>query len=298
MEDKRIKSSSQLPEWAVKTPDEIASQFLLSDWWTAFRYRSNTKFVIDAFNKAAEADRLDNNCSEMYMQHIEEHFNRCFEHIESVYARVAGSLGNKEAHHPKLTNLLAIHKGQYDSPLRVFSDRSVIQCDPEERESLISQAMYNLRENDPFKGVELDDNGLAQGALPVEYTIKFMLEKINKGVVFLEVDSFASDIQLKDDFERWLKQFRKLEPTPDGKDVSDAKVVNWVKYRLLEYIDLTLWSNYKGLLINQVFLSNYLYKDEEFVNPSRLSTTLPNLMEQVLSEDYQNKLHLRASMKY
>lgn len=78
------------------------------------------------------------------------------------------------------------------------------------------------------------------------------------------VDLTASDEQIMSDFRHWLTEYRKVMGYESKKNnFTNRHLLEWVKYRLLPYIDLTLIAELKGKTIPQAKMANLLFGDWE-----------------------------------
>ena len=80
----------------------------------------------------------------------------------------------------------------------------------------------------------------------------------------ITIDLTATDKQIKSDFSRWLTEYRKTIDYESYKtNFTDKDLSNWVKWRLLPYIDLTLVAAIEKKTITTVEIGKLIYPDTE-----------------------------------
>lgn len=68
---------------------------------------------------------------------------------------------------------------------------------------------------------------------------------LNTTVVMIDLS--ASDKQIKEDFARWLAEYRKAMKCPAGKFTQETDLAGWVQKKLLPYMDLMLAAELDGV---------------------------------------------------
>lgn len=85
------------------------------------------------------------------------------------------------------------------------------------------------------------------------------------------VDLTATDEQIKNDFNRWLTQYREFKGIkPRKRNFTKNDMEEWVKLKLLAYLDLILIANNENQKITQAEIGKLLYPDVlgEVVDPT------------------------------
>lgn len=91
------------------------------------------------------------------------------------------------------------------------------------------------------------------------------------GDVRVEVDLFAPDKLILEDFKHWLAAARSVFEIPTRKMFSKSEVAKWADFRLLPYLDLSLWAALEQVIIPYAVLGNALFPDEYDVDlPERI----------------------------
>ena len=91
------------------------------------------------------------------------------------------------------------------------------------------------------------------------------------GDVKAEIDLFAPDDVIIADFPKWLGSARKVFEIPSQRMFSDAQLSKWVEFRIIPYMDLTLWAKLEKVNISYAVLGNALFPDEFDVDlPDRI----------------------------
>lgn len=100
----------------------------------------------------------------------------------------------------------------------------------------------------------------------------------------LTVDINASDQQLKNDFEEWLKDFRQTTKyEAEKKSIAPNALRKWAKHKVLPYLDLTLIAEAEKKRLTQNKLGNLLFPEEVEVDTTeRIRATVAPLAEKLL----------------
>ena len=324
---KRIKNIEDLPQWFFSTNYEATKLFNLSDWYTAFFNRAIVQERLYFYNKLEIGSNEELTSSDDYIFEIANSMN-------AQWVNTIKELMDESRHQFDLfmdnrnsNKFNPTHKNNINSsPLRLCGTRSLAEFTPDERNKNEQEAINKRFHKPQTASFDAEDASIIEKILLIERakgqtkkeilqiktefelhnkkiraleddTLKLKIgnfkNDINSGIVFLEIDTLASDIQLKEDFEHWLMHYRK-ESTGKKTDISQSKINSWNEYNILKYIDLMQWEQLFRVKINKTFLSSVLYPDEQYVNPSRIDTTLPDLMEKVLHRDHIQRVKLRA----
>ena len=236
-----------IPDWY--NPDYKTAELLPCQWLEQFYIRYCIKHAQDFGTHHAET--------------IEKY-------IEAT--RVQGVVTVQDGHSSCRSRKSGINKGLHHN--RVFGTRSIQQYDPEKR-----LAMQNNAEI-----IGADTN---QDLANIQAVSAYTDELYNEGVVTLEIDTFASDAQLKKDFDKWLSSHRKKVA-----DITSAKIASWHKNKVLPYMDLMLWERAQdGRLEHDVLLSA-LSIDSRSKSPTE--KTLPCMMAEILTLEYLQCLNLKV----
>ncbi|TFE43582.1 hypothetical protein E2553_00155 [Paraburkholderia dipogonis] len=87
------------------------------------------------------------------------------------------------------------------------------------------------------------------------------------GEVAVNVDLYASEDKLVDDFRAWLKVTRSALGVHDiVRRLDKSDFGRWAQNRILAYLDLTLWAKVKGHMITNQVMGVALFPDEYNVN--------------------------------
>lgn len=110
--------------------------------------------------------------------------------------------------------------------------------------------------------------------------------EMNVGTSLLvDIDLLATDDVIYESLKKELEYARKKRNISNTKCFSDADLNKFKKLRLLQYIDLMIFFQAKGIRVNNVVLSKILYPDEYVTNPiERIRKTMPELARNVLSD--------------
>jgi len=84
----------------------------------------------------------------------------------------------------------------------------------------------------------------------------------------IEVNMFAPDSLIIDDFRKWLKAARKIFDLPSSNLFSDANINSWARNKILPFLDLTTWAQFEGVKIPDPVLGAALFPDEYDVSLS------------------------------
>lgn len=84
-----------------------------------------------------------------------------------------------------------------------------------------------------------------------------------QGEVTVNVDLYASEEKLINDFRTWLRSTRTELGIPDLKSrFDDADFKKWHQYRILPYLDIALWAKIKGYNLTNQTIGIALFPDE------------------------------------
>lgn len=100
---------------------------------------------------------------------------------------------------------------------------------------------------------------------------------------FIGIDLSASDEQVRNDFEKWLKDYRKNtehKHEPVKKNFTDKDMSKWVEYRVLPYLDLMLVAKYEGKKIRQKKIVELIFPD--YVELDKLRKTIKPEAERLM----------------
>jgi len=83
----------------------------------------------------------------------------------------------------------------------------------------------------------------------------------------LEVNMFAPDSMIIDDFKKWLKAARKQFDMPARNMFTPANMESWADNRVLPYIDLMIWAKFEGVGIGQETMGETIFPDAVIIDP-------------------------------
>lgn len=111
------------------------------------------------------------------------------------------------------------------------------------------------------------------------------------------VDLNTSDAQLIGDFKNWLAKKREARGIgAPKKDVTDADMQDWWRYRVLALIDIDLFCHYTDTSISQATLGNLLFPDEFDIDVSeRVRKVVRPLANKLMSNVYLAALDEQAA---
>lgn len=267
---KKIKEISQLPKWFSMDNYDTESLDLL-DWLHNFhvRYKSRKYIEVTLVKKKWPFQ------------------------IEIAEEKI--KLGtNQDYSFKKIKQKCRIH------PFKEYTDRSVFDASLDIKKHHLDELKKTLDyhkakyEKDPFY-----DNYAPPGTCQKEWNERFInnvedmlqYDSIEQSIL-VEINMDASDTQIMQDFEFWLKNYR--ENTKKIKDINEKDMKKWSSFNLLQYIDLKLWEQMTDSKITTALLHQVLYPGQA-LDSSRIKTTLPKLMQEVLSNDFHRKLSIKAS---
>ena len=121
----------------------------------------------------------------------------------------------------------------------------------------ISEAAGDLNRGD------IDDETYEFLRQPINVLTKHSPEKIfaSEGCLSVDVDLAAPDKVIIDDFSRWLAAARSEFDLPAQKVFTEAKRDDLVNYRVLPYLDLTLWAGLEQVTISHAVMADALFPD-------------------------------------
>jgi hypothetical protein len=92
---------------------------------------------------------------------------------------------------------------------------------------------------------------------------EFNKESKPHNFAYLSVDLHAAEEQIIEDFKKCLKNIRKNMQHPTVKKIFSSKDFNqWHEYKILPYLDLTIWGTFSGQKFTQALIGNALFHDE------------------------------------
>jgi Family of unknown function (DUF6387) len=138
-------------------------------------------------------------------------------------------------------------------------------------ESLLSASKKVWGIDHPVGGEVLDDatnEFLGQSIDLLERTD----EQLEDQYLHLEVDMFAPDDMIIDDFRKWLKAARENFDLPAKPLFTPAQINKWSKNQILPFIDLTIWADLQSVKIPNAVMGNALFPGEFDVSlPDRIA---------------------------
>lgn len=107
-----------------------------------------------------------------------------------------------------------------------------------------------------------------------------------EGNFHLRIDVAATEEQLVQDFRKYVREIKarlRMDALP-VKNVNMIQTKKWHEQKVLPYLDLTLWCEYKGMRITQQRIGSLLFPDEiEISLDERVRKTVRPLAEQLIS---------------
>jgi hypothetical protein len=144
------------------------------------------------------------------------------------------------------------------------------------------------------EGLKAEDITAEKQSMPYDiFTAENSLASCDANII---INLSATNEQIKEDFNHWLKFYRKqLSVGPIKNDFSQKDFTKWIKWRLIPYLDLKLISMYEDKELSLVEIAGLLYGDEydvDIVERVR-RTTKPKaewLINGIIDETMQNQL--------
>lgn len=112
----------------------------------------------------------------------------------------------------------------------------------------------------------------------------------------LTIDLSATDEQLTNDFNDWLKSHRlTTNSRVREKRFSSKDFSKWINFRILPYLDLTLIADAEDKTLTQNMLGRILFPDEYNVDlTERIRRSVKPIAEQLLEKKVLESLHIQA----
>lgn len=180
-------------------------------------------------------------------------------------------------------NLLGFEESDYLYPFSSFSVKNATTL-------YITPECANIVSRPLFSQQELTNP-------PQNFIFSFLdtrLNNTNKSLANVTIDLQATNEQIISDFKHWLTEYRKVADYPaiQKKDSStplkaftEKERAEWVKHRILPYIDLRLIAEFEGKKIKKDTLAELIFPDEYFSNPDeKIKKTIKPIADWLLSE--------------
>jgi len=170
----------------------------------------------------------------------------------------------------------------------------VFKLDPERAQRWITASVRSIDLYDIMH--EIDDNIIMdikravyendENLLDTPFDIYRYERDRRAGDTWLIVDLNATDKQIIDDFQLWLKVIRELLNVKSPKTYfSENKFKQWANARVLPYIDLSLWSKAHNVRIKDKLYGDILFPDEIDIDTTeRIRKTTRPLAKKFLSK--------------
>lgn len=112
----------------------------------------------------------------------------------------------------------------------------------------------------------------------------------------LTVDLSATDEQITQDFNEWLKSHRlTANYKVRGKRFSSKDLRKWINYKILPYLDLTLIADAEDKILTQNVLGRILFPDEYNVDlTERIRRSVKPIAKHLLDKRILEALHIQA----
>lgn len=92
---------------------------------------------------------------------------------------------------------------------------------------------------------------------------------------YLKVNLNGTNQQIIDDFSKWLKVQKSKKRKTINKRFSESDLAKWHRYRVLSYIDLSIWARLNNKNITNALFFNALFPHEEGITPdTRIGKTV------------------------
>ena len=78
----------------------------------------------------------------------------------------------------------------------------------------------------------------------------------------IAVDLNASDKTILNDFAKWLEEARKYYSALKRKHITDSDMRDWSEYKVLQYLDLSLWAKLANIEISDAVMGRALFPEE------------------------------------
>ena len=126
----------------------------------------------------------------------------------------------------------------------------------------------------------------------------------NESIAHVSVDMDATNTQIESDFKKWLSSYRlkwlsshrfAFDSDKPKKEVNQATINSWVKYGVLQYIDLKLVERIEKKIITAKRLGDLIFPDEPDVDTTkRIPETTKVHAEKVLSFSFLKAFEMQV----
>ena len=132
--------------------------------------------------------------------------------------------------------------------------------------------------------------------VPFDFLLKEQIPSFSR-LSFVRIDLSASDEQLKNDFDHWLKNYRKETGiTSNKKYFSQYDLDKWFKFCAIPYLDLLLIAKIEDKKITQHRLANLIFPNEFDVDiVGRLRDTTKPMAEMLKNHDTHTLISLQVA---
>ena len=132
--------------------------------------------------------------------------------------------------------------------------------------------------------------------VPFDFLLKEQFPSFSR-LSFVQINLSASDEQLKNDFDHWLKNYRKETGiTSNKKYFSQSDLDKWFKFCAIPYLDLLLIAKIEDKKITQHRLSSLIFPNEFDVDVvGRLRDTTKPMAEMLKNHDTHNLISLQVT---
>lgn len=118
--------------------------------------------------------------------------------------------------------------------------------------------------SDVWECCELNDSSYLipeqQELIDKPLNVLFHERNITNKEAYIQIDLSATDEQIKSDFNHWLKEYRKfIDFKSNKRNFTDTDLLQWIEYRILPYIDLTLIAKIEKKTITQAKIARLIY---------------------------------------
>lgn len=87
-------------------------------------------------------------------------------------------------------------------------------------------------------------------------------EFVTVPILHAEINMFAPDSMILEDFKKWLKAAREKFNMPARNMFTTANMDSWVRNQVLAYVDLTNWARFNNSIIGQETMGCALFPDD------------------------------------
>ncbi|WP_348944145.1 DUF6387 family protein [Chitinibacter sp. FCG-7] len=230
--------------------------FSLKDWLSEFEYRSHWRYFLGD----ASQNRLNEEQMLLYARHI---------------AKIGSqSLGPEKA---DIECRIEPHEFSY-SPVRSIKPSHLAA---HAGDVFFSELVSSLK----IDAVDFLAGGMDSTELEVFDHIPVHLINKNRypdiveasnGEILASIDILAPDEIIIDGIKEWLKQVRKdfAIAAPEKGSFGDKDMKKWREFRVLQYIDITLFAQLSNLELTQYQIGEILFHDELCPAPERVRKTV------------------------